>query len=58
MIKQACYECDCDKILLFVGRTIEIPLVSQGKRNHNTCGVRLYCGSEVVREYRLNMTGP
>jgi hypothetical protein len=31
----------------------EIPLVSQGKRNHNICGVRLDCSSEVVHEYRL-----
>ena len=31
----------------------EIPLVSQGKRNHNICDVRLDCGSEVLQEYRL-----
>jgi hypothetical protein len=27
--------------------------VSQGKRNHNICGVRLDCGSEVLQAYRL-----
>jgi hypothetical protein len=38
----------------FLGRDYrEIPLVSQGKSNHNICGVRLYCGSEVLLEYSL-----
>jgi len=32
--------------------------VSQGKSNHNICGVRLYCGSEVFLEYRLDKIGP
>jgi hypothetical protein len=27
--------------------------VSQGKRNHNLCGVRLDCGSDALQEYRL-----
>jgi len=31
----------------------EIPLVSQGKRSNNICGVKLNCSSEVVHEYRL-----
>jgi len=37
-----------------MGRTIEkFPFVCQGKRNHNICGIRLDCGSEVIQEYRL-----
>jgi hypothetical protein len=31
----------------------EIALVSQGKRNHNICGVRQDYGVEVFEEYRL-----
>lgn len=31
----------------------EIPLLSQGKRNHNICGVNLDCGSEVRQVYKL-----
>jgi hypothetical protein len=27
--------------------------VSQGKRKHNICGIRLDCGPEVLQEYRL-----
>ena len=30
-----------------------MPHVSQGKGNHNMCGVRLDCGSAVLQEYRL-----
>ncbi len=37
-----------------MGRTIEkFPFVCQGKRNHNICGIRLDCGSEVFQEYAL-----
>jgi len=31
----------------------EIPLVIQGKRNHNICDVRLDYGTEVLEDYRV-----
>jgi hypothetical protein len=31
----------------------EIPLVSQGKRNHNICDVRLEHTAEVMEDYRV-----
>ena len=44
----------CDKTFLIYEKDHrEIPFVSQGKRNHNICGLRLDCSFEVLQEYRL-----
>jgi hypothetical protein len=32
---------------------MEIPLVIQGKRNHNICDVRLDYGAEVLEDHRV-----
>ena len=44
----------CDKKSLFLlTHYIEIPLVIQGKRNHNICDVRRDCSTKVSHEFRL-----
>jgi len=36
----------------------EIPLVRQGKRNHNICGIAMDWSSEVLQEYGLEAVVP
>jgi len=53
------FKCDCwcdvcdKKSLFLLTHYIEIPLVIQGKRNHNICDVRLDYGAEVLEDYRV-----